>query len=116
MSWPLYMDHHVPSVVTSSLRSRGIDVLTAEEDQAERFVDDLLLDRATELGRILITQDRGFLSMASMRRQMGKTFIGIIYSPQHRLTPSELTEWLVLAAELLREDEIRERVVFLPLS
>lgn len=116
MSWPLYMDHHVPSVVTSSLRRSGIDVLTAEEDRAERFVDDLLLDRATELGRILVTQDRGFLSMASRRSQRGETFFGIVYSPQYKLTPNELAEWLILAAELLREDEIRDRLVFLPLT
>jgi hypothetical protein len=110
------MDHHVPSLVTSALRHSGIDVLTAEEDQATRQPDDALLDRATELGRILVTQDRGFLSMAVARRNSGQAFFGIIYSPQQKLSPGELAEWLELSASLLREDEVRDQVIFLPMS
>ena len=34
MSLRLYMDHHVPFSVTEGLRQRGIDVLTAYEDNA----------------------------------------------------------------------------------
>lgn len=30
----LYMDHHVPRVITDGLRLRGIDVITAYEDGA----------------------------------------------------------------------------------
>jgi hypothetical protein len=116
MSWPLYMDHHVPSVATLTLRSRGIDVLTAEEDRATRLSDDLLLERATRIGRVLVTQDRGFLSMAHEWRQAGKAFGGIIYAPQHRMSDSELASWLELCATLLREDELRDQVVFLPLN
>lgn len=116
MSWPLYIDHHVPSVVTLSLRSRGIDVLTAEEDQAARLSDDLLLERATRMGRVLVTQDRGFLSMANAWRNSRRAFSGIIYAPQHRMSDNELATWLELCATLLREDELRDQVVFLPLS
>ena len=34
MSVELYMDVHVRRVVTDGLRSRGVDVLTAQEDGA----------------------------------------------------------------------------------
>lgn len=32
MPVPLYMDGHVPQAITEQLRRRGIDVLTATED------------------------------------------------------------------------------------
>jgi hypothetical protein len=48
-----YMDVHVPAAVTQALRLRGVDVLTAQEDNARRLLDDELLDRATALGRVL---------------------------------------------------------------
>ncbi|MCC6392358.1 MAG: DUF5615 family PIN-like protein [Bryobacterales bacterium] len=51
------MDVHVPGAVTMSLRMRGIDVLTAQEDGSATLDDSTLLKRATELGRILVTQD-----------------------------------------------------------
>jgi predicted nuclease of predicted toxin-antitoxin system len=53
MSLKLYMDAHIPRVITDSLRARGIDVLTAQEDGADELTDPDLLDRATALGRIL---------------------------------------------------------------
>ncbi|MEZ5402107.1 MAG: hypothetical protein R2729_20710 [Bryobacteraceae bacterium] len=48
MSVPFYMDVHVPRAVTTALRLRGIDVLTAQEDGASWF-DAEPLARATSL-------------------------------------------------------------------
>lgn len=47
------MDVHVPCAVTTALRMRMIDVLTAQEDGATQL-DGRLLQRASELGRILV--------------------------------------------------------------
>ena len=55
------MDVHVPRAVTSGLRLRGIDVLTAQEDGCAGLDDAALLKRATELNRILVTQDKDLL-------------------------------------------------------
>ena len=41
MSLGLYMDVHVQQQITNGLRLRGIDVLTAQEDSAADFDDDL---------------------------------------------------------------------------
>lgn len=57
MTLRLYMDHHVPAAITEGLRSRGVDVLTALDDGTEEFEDPPLLQRATELDRVLFTQD-----------------------------------------------------------
>ncbi len=51
------MDVHVKRAVTDGLRLRGVDVMTAQEDGAAEFEDSALLDRATELGRVLFSQD-----------------------------------------------------------
>jgi len=54
MSVNLYMDVPVPVAITDQLRRRGVDVITAQEDDARRFSDSHLLDRASQLGRILV--------------------------------------------------------------
>ena len=61
----LYMDHHVPAPITDGVRMRGVDALTAEEDGTRRLPDPDLLDRATELGRVLFSQDQDLLIEAA---------------------------------------------------
>ena len=51
MSLRLYMDVHVRRSVTTALRFRGVDVLTAQEDGTARWDDGPLLDRATDTER-----------------------------------------------------------------
>jgi len=58
VSLPLYMDVHVPAAITQGLRRRGVDVLTSQEDGTRRASDDELLARATQLARILVSQDQ----------------------------------------------------------
>lgn len=61
------MDVHVPAAITRGLLLRGADVLTAQIDGAARFSDPELLDRATELGRVLFSQDDDLLAEATKR-------------------------------------------------
>ena len=49
MSVRLYMDEQVHLAITTGLRVRGVDVLTAQEDGRSNTPDDVVLDRATEL-------------------------------------------------------------------
>ena len=51
------MDVHIRRAVTSALRLRLVDVLTAQEDGAADLDDDRLLQRATEIGRVLVSQE-----------------------------------------------------------
>ena len=57
MSVKLYMGVHVRREVTDGLRRRGVDVLTAQEDETATLPDAQLLDRAAELGQVLFSQD-----------------------------------------------------------
>ena len=56
-----YMDHHVPRAITLGLRLRKVDVTTAFEDGASELDDQGLLDRASELRRVLFTHDDDLL-------------------------------------------------------
>lgn len=116
MSWPLYMDHHVPWPVSAALRDRGVDVLTAAEDGFAEQDDGRLLARATQLRRVLVTQDHGFLSLTASWRAQTRSFFGVAYSPQGKLSFGEFAEWLELVAATLREEELRDQVVFLPMT
>jgi predicted nuclease of predicted toxin-antitoxin system len=102
MSIAFYMDHHVPSAVTRGLRLRGVDCLTAEDDGRADFADPLLLDRATDLGRVIFTQDRDFLAIGAERVAAGIPFAGIVYAAQLRLTIGEMVSDLELLAKILR--------------
>ncbi len=64
LSVGLYMDEHVPRAITEGLRLRGVDVLTTQENERRRVSDAELLDRATELGRVLFTQNTDLLREA----------------------------------------------------
>ncbi len=61
------MDVHIRRAVTSALRLRSVDVLTAQEDGAAELDDYRLLERATELGRVLVSQDDDLLREGARR-------------------------------------------------
>jgi len=73
---------HLPRAVTTALRLRGIDVLTAQEDASDTLDDALLLLRATFLGRVLVSQDDDLLRERHRMQREGLEFAGIIYAHQ----------------------------------
>ncbi|MFN8475592.1 MAG: DUF5615 family PIN-like protein [Anaerolineae bacterium] len=109
------MDHHVSSAVTDGLRKRGVDVLTAHDDGAAQFDDDTLLNRATELGRVLFSQDRDLLAIAHGRLESGVEFAGLIYAHQLNITVGRAIRDLEMLATVLDPDDLRNRVEFIPL-
>ncbi|MDJ0717836.1 MAG: DUF5615 family PIN-like protein [Prochloraceae cyanobacterium] len=64
MSIAFYMDENVHRGITNGLRIWDVEVLTVQEDRRTSFKDPIILDRATELDRVLyqfskITRDLG---------------------------------------------------------
>src|SRR5438067_13608424 len=116
MSIKLYMDIHVRRAVTTGLRLRGVDVLTAQEDNAGEFDDLRLLDRATELGRVLFTQDDDLLKEAARRQETGEEFAGVIYGHQLNVTVGQCIEELELIAQATEPEEWANLVIYLPLK
>ena len=115
MSLPLYMDHHVRSAVTKGLRRRGIDVLTAFEDAHADAPDEELLARATQLGRVVFTQDDDFLALADQWQSAGRRFAGVVYAHQLRATVGQIVTDLQLILEASTPAELCNSVLFLPL-
>lgn len=115
MPLPLYMDHHVPRAITSALRLRGVDILTAGEDGAALLADPALLDRATALGRALFSQDDDLLEEAASRQRQGVHFAGVIYGHQLGAPIGVCVRDLEIIASVAEPSDLVNQVIFLPL-
>jgi predicted nuclease of predicted toxin-antitoxin system len=111
----LYMDHHVPKAITTGLRLRGVDVLTSYEDGTDQLDDESLLERANELRRVLFTQDDDLLIIASKYQKNKKTFSGVIYGHQLRVTIGVCIQDLEIISKNGEQKEIDNQIIFLPL-
>ena len=111
----LYMDHHVPRTITEGLRLRGIDVVTTYEDNASDMDDSALLDRASELGRVLFTQDDDLLVEAVSRQREGTYFRGVIYAHQLKTSIGTCINDLEIISKAGEPEDLAERIQFLPL-
>ena len=109
------MDEHVSRAVTIGVRRRGLDVLTVQEDGMAGASDEQVLDRATELGRVLFTQDDDLLVEANTRQHAGLPFGGVIYGHQLTLTIGEAVDDLELVSKAATAAELMNQVLFLPL-
>jgi predicted nuclease of predicted toxin-antitoxin system len=105
-----------PYAVAAALRSRAVDVITAQEDGAREWEDSALLDRASDLGRVLVTQDEDLLREASRRNETAVFFAGIIYAHQLNVTIGDMVRDLELVALIYEPDECVNQMVYLPLK
>ena len=115
MSVRFYMDVHVPLAITEQLRMRDVDVLTAQTDNATRLEDSPLLERATDLNRILFSRDKDLLKIAADRQRDNPSFSGLVYAHQLRVSIGRCVEDLELIAKATNPDEWIGKVTFLPL-
>ena len=109
------MDHHVPAAITRGLRRCGVDVLSAEEDDAADWDDERLLEPATHLERLIFTQDDDLLAIGQLCQESGRRFAGIVYAHQLGITIGQAIRDLELIAKIMTEDELTNRIEFLPI-
>ncbi len=114
MSLPLYFDHHVKVAIVKGLRRRGVDILTCVEDGTDRSTDAEILQRATELGRPVFTQDDDFLAVADEWMAVGRDFAGVIYAHQLGITIGKAIRDLELIAKVFDLIDMRNRIEFIP--
>ena len=114
MPMPLYMDVHAPRAVTDQLRLRGVDVLTAQDDGADQLADDVLLERARTLGRLLFTQDIGFKAMTENWQRQGRPFAGLAFAHHLHATIGQLVRDLELIALATDPPYWANRIDYLP--
>jgi predicted nuclease of predicted toxin-antitoxin system len=108
------MDHHVHAAITEGLRQRGVDVLPAHEDGAAQLDDEELLARATQLGRVLFSQDEDLLTLTHRWLQTGRVFAGLVYAHQLGVTIGQAIRDLELMAYALDPEDMRNRITFIP--
>lgn len=109
------MDVHVPKAVTVQLRRSGVDAITAQEDRHAQVDDDVLMDRATELGRVLVSQDKDLLAEAGRRQGANVTFSGLAHYRPREISIGSLVTDLRIIAEASDPSEWLNRVEYLPL-
>lgn len=110
------MDEQFPDAITEALRRRGVDVLTTQEDDHRGTPDTLLLDRATLLGRVLVTQDKHFLREATTRQADNIPFAGIIYARYDPARIGRYVQDLELIGKAGYPQDYIQRLDRLPLS
>jgi len=93
----------------------AINLLTAQEDGTAELDDSGLLQRATELGRTLVSQDEDLLREGARWLKEHKDFSGIIYAHQLRITIGQMVEDLELIAIATSQDEWWGRIEYLPI-
>jgi len=114
MSIGLYMDVHIPKAITNGLRLRGVDVLTAQDDGTITLSDADLLDRTTELGKILYSHDDDLLAEAHVRLSLGRDFAGVIYSHQLTSPIGHCIEDLEIIAKTCEPVDMLNQIEFIP--
>lgn len=115
MSLALYMDENVHGAITNGLRQRQVDVLAVQEDNRSGMSDPEVVDRATELQRVLFSQDDDLLAEAKTRQTMAICFPGVVFARQSRVSIGICIKDLELIAKLGELAEFENRVQFLPL-
>ena len=115
MSIAFYMDENVHRGITTGLRIRDVDVLTVQEDGRNSFRDSIILDRATELERVLFSQDDDFLAEATRRQQEKINFSGVVYAHKLRVSVGDCVRDLEIIAKAAYPEELANCVQYLPL-
>lgn len=108
-------DVHVPLAVAEQLKRRGIDVLTAQDDNSARLLDHELLSRAGELGRTVVTSDVRFRVLAGSWQQNERAFCGLVFAHPMHVTIGRMVLDLEIIAKTLSPEEMRNQVIHLPL-
>ncbi len=92
---PLLADENVDERVVVALRSRGYDVASIRERGQHGLDDASVLATATAEGRVVVTHDSDFGTLAVHR---GEPFVGIVYVRPGDLRPAVVLEVLDVVA------------------
>jgi Domain of unknown function (DUF5615) len=116
MSAAYYMDVNVSMSITTGLRRRGIDVVTSQEDGTRSDEDEVVLARATDLHRVLVSHDNDLLGITKQWQTAGRNFEGFVFIPQRGSSIGQCVADLELIASCCSPSELVNQVVFLPLD
>ncbi|MDP3015647.1 MAG: DUF5615 family PIN-like protein [Deltaproteobacteria bacterium] len=104
-----YLDEHIPKGVVEGLRRRGVDVLTVQKADRSGDSDEKQLAFATREGRVLVAFDDDFLRLDAS----GIPHTGVVFSQTGRRTVGELIESLMLIANVIESNEMKNHIEFI---
>lgn len=91
-----------------------MDVLRAQDDGAAELTDEELLRRATDLGRLIFTQDTRFKGLAEDWQRQGRIFSGLLFGNQLGVTVGTYIKDLELIAKATEPAEWVNAIQHLP--
>ena len=107
----LYTDEDMSVLVATLLKSRGLDVMTAPEQNALGKTDREQLELATSLDRCLVTHNRvDFERLHLDYNQNNKLHFGIIIVPQKNAY--ELAKRISVLIRALSIEEIKNQLLY----
>jgi predicted nuclease of predicted toxin-antitoxin system len=104
-----HLDEQVDVAIARALRRYGVDVTTTVEAGLRTADDVEQLAYARRERRVLVTQDADFLRLAAA----GSQHAGIAFCPSTGRPVGDVIRSLLLIHELLRSEEIENRVEYL---
>lgn len=115
MSLSFYADEHIDISLCEQLRKHGVDIVRSVDDGMRSANDEDILERATNLGRIVFTHDDDFTVIGARKQSLFEHFAGVAYCHQYRLSFGQLISELKFLSDNYEPDEAAETVFFLPL-
>lgn len=111
----LYVDENIHGNIVKELRKRGVDILLAIDDDHDETYDEIIMNRATELGRVLVSGDLDMIIIAERRQREGETFSGLIYAHQRWVSVGKCVEDIELITQCETPEEYVNCILRLPL-
>jgi predicted nuclease of predicted toxin-antitoxin system len=108
MAIKFYCDEHIHPAVSTALKNRGADILTAQDVRMLGIADEAHLQFADSQGRAIITQDTDFLRL----HKSGLPHSGILFAHQSK-TLSEIIHSLIRVYQMKTEDEMENHIEYL---
>jgi hypothetical protein len=88
--------------------------MRAQEDHAATMTDEKLLQRSSQLGRIMFTQDVRFKALAELWQMSGQPFGGLLFGNQLGVTVGTYVRDLDLIAKATDPSEWLNSIQHLP--
>src|SRR5690242_10573385 len=102
-----YLDENISPRIASTLKMDGIDAVSAHDLNALGDTDENHLQRATNMGRVLCTQDRDYLDL----HEVDKNHAGIAFADQAKASFDLWVKNLIALYES-RTAEMMQGIVF----
>lgn len=111
MAITYYFDAPVHRAIKVGLQLRGVDVLTAQEDDRSSADDEIILSRSVELDRPPVTTDHDFLILAKNCIENSQYFTGVFFlSPQ--VSIGYAVEELEIYAKIGEAEDFFNQVIY----